>query len=79
MPHYPKLAQTSPLIGETAVGVVWAVRRWVRTGWSKKMLRLCRASTSKCGVASSVGLSGWNQSLCHTLGKEKDEQAGKPM
>lgn len=51
-PIFQKLAQTSSPIGEDAGWWSWAVRRWVRTGWSKKILRFCGATADECGVAA---------------------------
>lgn len=51
VPRRPKPAQTSVSIGENVGWWSWAVRRWVRMGWSKKILRVCGATAVHCGVA----------------------------
>lgn len=53
-------SQTSSSIGRGCRMVVWAVRRWVRPGWSKKIPRCC-------GVAFFVVSPRRNQSWSRLL------------
>lgn len=45
-----------------------AVRRWVRTGWSKKILRFCGATADEVRCGLFVVPPRWNQRSCRWSG-----------